>query len=101
MFNCLTKEEILVCLKYWLDTALVMFSMVSWSRGGRAIVREDFGEFGGGRHDETVVRVGPRDQMLDCVIFEHTFGWSVTGHLHIRGRGGERCKDLDQGGTDL
>lgn len=28
MFNCLTKEEILVCLKYWLDTALVMFSMV-------------------------------------------------------------------------
>jgi len=43
---------------------------------------QNLGELGRGRHDEAFVRVGPGDEMLNSLVFEHAVQLVDEGSLH-------------------
>lgn len=68
MFSCLTNDEMLVCLKYCLTRLASVFHVVV---NCDQHSRQDLRELGRWRHDEALVRVRPRDEVRNGLIFEH------------------------------
>lgn len=81
MLSCLTNDEILVCLKYCLtELAQHVCPRAHVPTWQKVLMdsRQDLRKLGRGRHDETLVRGGPRDQVLYALVLEHTAEMLVT-----------------------